>query len=373
MKILKLLLNIFKLFGFISYTPVDRTDKSDELPLLIWKFIHLLFASALLVSVLHMKDIIFDHSSPISGLTDMFQFVMPSIAHHAIILESFWNYKSQRIIWSYPRKLAGHLSKLGVNAQPGMQDALWGFFVEIIFLQGICLASELWIIYGISIGHGNNGWLYHWFFKLMPFSMGRMSLLFHALFVTLNDAFMKAILRETHHLGTMSKRKERRVDDALMTNKLLILKDAYEDLALMNRLINDTFTISHTLNFFSLFITIAACFFWICSAVIRGTNHPLETTLCPVSAMIVITYITSTCQSSLKNIVMLPHELHRIEITKERCMLRSVVQGFALQIEHQPIRHCAGSLFELNSKLLKEMFAMICTFTIIFVQFMPQK
>lgn len=367
MKVLKTLLCIFKAFGISSCAPHDH---SNELFLLGWKVCHLILALSLLVSIFNIGNIMFDNSSPMSYLTDVFQFLMPSIAHHTILIETFYKYKTQRIIWSFPCKLAGHLSKLGVDIRPVIQNAMWRFLIQLIFVQGISVTTELLIIYGIAIGHGEIGWMYLSLFKLIPFSMGRMSLLFHGLFVTYIDTYIKAILTETHHLGTLSKRRQPRMKDSQLTSTLLIVKDTYDDLTVMNQYVNKIFTLSHMTNFVSMFITLAACFYWYCNTIRNGTKHPIETVLCPVGTMIAIIYITMICESSLNNMKKLPHELHRIEITKERSQLRNVVYEFTLQVEHQPIRFCAGTLFEVNAILLKDIFAITCTFMVIFVQFM---
>lgn len=371
MNILKIVLNIFKFLGVCSSTPYDRLDKSHKIFLLIWKIVHLFFAFALLGSIMYLNKEIFDQSSPIGFLLDSIQFIMPSITHHIILLESLLRYKTQRVIWTFPHKISGHLSKLGVDIQPLIRDSLWRFLMQIIFVQGFSCGTEFLIIYGILMGHGSKSFLYHWLFKLVPFSIGRMSLIFHGLFVTIIDTYVKAILTEIHYVGTLSKRKEHRVADATLTSKMLVLKEAYGDLALMTQYVNRIFTFSHMMNFLSIFITLAACFYWICSTILVGSSHPLEGGLCPLGSIVAISYITMKCQGALKNISFLPHKLNRIEITEERKTLRSAVQSFTLQIEHQPIRFSAGTIFELNSKLLADIFAVTCTYTVIFVQFMP--
>lgn len=370
MKILRILLWIFKIFGICSWTPYDREGNSNELLLLAWKVLHLILASSLLISIFCVNFQIFDDSSPISAFTDMMQFVMPSIAHHTILIESFWFYKTQRKIWSFPCKVSGHLCNLGVDIQPVIDDVLWGYLNQIIWVQGISFGTELLIIYGIAIGHGGTGWMYHWLYKLLPFSMGRMSLLFHGLFIIYINTYTKAISTEIHHVGTLSKRKS--LKESILVSKLQILKNLYTNLALMNQHVNKIFPFSHMMNVLSIFITLAACFYWYCATLRRGTKHPLETVLCPVGAIISITHITLTCQKSHQNVMKLAHEINRIEIKEEQKLLRDIIESFALQIEHQPIRHCAGTLFEVNAVLLKDIFAITCTFIVIFVQFMPK-
>lgn len=369
MKVLTIILCYFKVFGISSWHPFDPHNKTTEGYLFLWKGFHLLVAFLLLISNIYISYTIFDKKSPTTSLTYAFQFIMPCITHHTILIESFYHNKTQRIIWAFPQNLSGHLSHLGFDIDPMLHDALWRFLIQMIFVQGISFSSELIVIYGLSQGHISEDLLYYGLLKLLPFSMSRISLLFHGLFVTYIDTYMKSIITEIHYVGTLSKRKFFQTNETQLISKLMILKTTYKDLAVMNQRVNETFALSHMMNILSIFITLTANIYWICAELRLGTNHFVVTVLSPLGTIIAFIYITMLCQKSLKLMINVPHELNRIEMRKQQHQLINVVHGFKLQIQHQPITHSAGSLFDMDAILLKDVFAFIVTFVIIFVQF----
>lgn len=367
---LKILLNIFILFGLCTWTPsFNIKHLNRENILLGWKVIHIIVTLTIaLITMYYHKSVFYVDSSFVDELTDAIQFVLPCLAHIIILFEMLYYYKIQRDVWKIPIKVYIKFTKIGIDAKSRITEALWKYLCTVIAIQAFSLTTEIRVVYGAMVLLKQYKWGIACSLKLLPYSMGRMSILFHLFFLEYIKHLAKILIEELHYLGTVSKRKHVIVDEKLLTSKLLFLKDIYTDLAIMNGYLNKMFRLSHMFNILGMFITLSACFYWGIFALQNGTSHPIETILCPLATMLILIYFTLSSEDCLKTLRKIPSELHRFETCHQKKVLGNIVQTFMLQLELQPIRISDSLFFEINANLLTDITAATCTYMIIFLQ-----
>lgn len=374
MNSLKFLLFIFEVFGLATWSPGHRSFRREKF-LLGWKCVH--FAGFFVQNYIVVTNTnqIFASNDIVTFLTDFVQYLGPGLTHFIILVEMMYYYRLQRRIWTLIHELKVVFSGLRTDLQFSLESVLRKFLIEAAVTASTCWIIEGKIIYNLyNEVHllGVKIWLHHWYCKILPFSIGRMSLIFHAFFIAYVDFFMQLLIDEVHYIGTVSRRTTG-VQWKLVHQRLATFKEAYTKIAQLNEHSNKMFGFSHASNMLGLFILIAACWYYDCANIKSGTGfmRNIESYLSAVAPMLIVLYFCLKCEAALQTVAKFPAELHRIVRPPKHTTISQLILLFELQIKQQPIRFSANGFFDVGSDFLKDLVSQIVSYIIIFVQFMP--